>query len=286
MNLCALNNLPNKNDKKGCLPRNHQNLVENSLKTSDKQAYNKCKELKSKDQRQFCMVREAAKLDQQFYDTLKEYFKPIPPDSWKRNKTTWLSNFDINDVFKQYQKLNPTLNHSLGVTSSDFNTSCGVFGFNHCRFVPEINKQYFMIINLSKHNEPGTHWVALVINTNPESKSFGAKFFDSFGQGVPSSVYKYVSELKCKIDSSCSSVKHDYNNRQFKLYQNRKKLQTSNTECGIYCLAFIYLCLQNKDKNPEDIYKLLPHEFKGIDNRGAQRPFFFVDPTFLVDNGL
>jgi hypothetical protein len=281
MSLCAIN-LGKNGNKKGCLPIADGKTVAESLKNKDQHAYNKCRRLfAEKDKQEFCMVKEAAILDQKFYNTLNNYFKPIPPESWQKNRTTWLSNFDIKDVFNQYYKLNPRVNHSLGVTSSDFNTACGVFGFNHCKFEPEINKHYFMVINLSKHNEPGTHWVALVMNTNPNSKSFGAKFFDSFGQGAPPSVYKYVSDLKCKIDGSCSAVKSDYDFSAFKLYQNRKRLQTSNTECGIYCLAFIYLCLQNKEKEPEELYKLLPQEFKGIDNHGGQRQTFFIDPAFL-----
>ena len=151
---------------KGCLPQNDYNKIKESVSPND---INSCKSQnpKRKDTQNYCLVQKAIEQDKgNFHHLLKTYFKPKSPQSWKTKPNTWLSNFDIENVLKQYQTKK---NIFIGVAAIDFEKACGYFGFNHCSFKPELNKKYFMVINLSKHNESGTHWVALTMDTHVNS---------------------------------------------------------------------------------------------------------------------
>jgi hypothetical protein len=80
------------------------------------------------------------------------------------------------------------------------------------------------VINLSQHDEPGTHWVALYI-----SESGSGYYFDSFG--IKPTNFHIITFLKIHT----KSVRY-----------NTKQLQhiTSN-KCGRFCSVFIVLALRN-----------------------------------------
>lgn len=80
------------------------------------------------------------------------------------------------------------------------------------------------VINLSQHDEPGTHWVALYI-----SETGSAYYFDSFGV-KPSNFH-----INAFIKAHAKNVVY-----------NMKQLQhiTSN-KCGRFCCVFIVLVLKN-----------------------------------------
>lgn len=79
------------------------------------------------------------------------------------------------------------------------------------------------VINLSRHNEPGTHWVSIYI-----SQSGQAFYFDSFGM-EPKNIYvKTFLKMHAK-----------------RMSYNRRQLQhiTSN-KCGQFCCVFVALILK------------------------------------------
>lgn len=80
------------------------------------------------------------------------------------------------------------------------------------------------VINLSQHDEPGTHWVALYI-----SETGSAYYFDSFGL-KPSNFH-----INAFIKTHAKSVSY-----------NKKQLQhiTSN-KCGRFCCVLVVSLLKN-----------------------------------------
>lgn len=80
------------------------------------------------------------------------------------------------------------------------------------------------VINLSAHNEPGTHWVSLYI-----SESGQAYYFDSFGM-KPTNIH-IIRFIKLHAK---------------KMSFNEKQIQhlTSN-KCGRFCCVFVVTILKN-----------------------------------------
>lgn len=87
-------------------------------------------------------------------------------------------------------------------------------------------KNSSIIFNLSKSNEKGTHFVAIL------KKNGKIYYFDSFGE-------------KCTNKNILKNLKINTNI----IYYNTKKIQsiTSNF-CGLYCLAFLIVC-QKENKS-------------------------------------
>lgn len=80
------------------------------------------------------------------------------------------------------------------------------------------------VINLSQHNEPGTHWVALYISVGGN-----AIYFDSFG----------LKPSNRHIDTFMKRhAKH--------VIYNKKQLQhISSNKCGRFCCVFAVAILKN-----------------------------------------
>jgi len=79
------------------------------------------------------------------------------------------------------------------------------------------------VINLSTHNEPGTHWVSLYI-----SECGNAFYFDSFGM-KPTNVH-IISFLKMH------TKRVSYNNKQLQ--------HISSNKCGRFCCVFVVSALR------------------------------------------
>lgn len=76
----------------------------------------------------------------------------------------------------------------------------------------------YLISNLDPDTKPGSHWVAIYVDT----KGFG-EYFDSFGR-KPMGCHEFFLKTNCK--------KWIYNN---KILQNY-----FSSFCGIYCLVYIF----------------------------------------------
>lgn len=79
------------------------------------------------------------------------------------------------------------------------------------------------VINLSQHDEPGSHWVALFI-----SESGNAYYFDSFGM-KPSNFH-----INAFIKTHAKSVR--YNTAQLQ--------HISSNKCGRFCCVFVVAALK------------------------------------------
>jgi len=88
--------------------------------------------------------------------------------------------------------------------------------------IPKCKKKSFAVIfNLSKHYEPGSHFIAIV------KKQKHIIYFDSFGK-------------KCSNKNLLTFMKK-FNTR---IYYNKHKIQHDESYfCGYYCFYFICYCL-------------------------------------------
>lgn len=170
-------------------------------------------------------------------------FAPDQPYEWSKNPNEWLSNYDILNVLEQYED---TYKHFefIGPTPIDFDTvlqtrQCVYNELCHFDLKSLVDKgktKIGVVFNLDKHNQSGSHWVSLFIDTSNKFMFF----FDSAGSRCPTAVYALVKRIKAQA----LSMGHKY-----AFFQNYPKThQYSNTECGVYSLFFIITLLTGKTK--------------------------------------
>jgi hypothetical protein len=171
-------------------------------------------------------------------------FSPKKPDSWNKNPTEWLSNFDIDYVMDQYEHYFPEFKF-IGPTPIDFDAVLSdnqcvweeLCKFNLNEYMNKGIKYIGICFNLDNHDQPGSHWVTSFIDI-PNKQIY---YFDSNGDPSPKEVKKLVLRVMQQGNS---------NNIKFKFQENSPFVhQKSNTECGMYSLYFI-------------IYMLLYRNFK------------------------
>lgn len=179
---------------------------------------------------------------------LKDKFRPIQPYKWKENKNEWLSSVEIEEAMKQYEKAYKTFQF-LGVYSIDFakplNNTGVCVSREMCKFIDDLKKKqlnknikrFGLVLNLDKHNEPGSHWVSIYCDLRPNSKKFGVFYYDSVGD-------KYTKEVKEFFDY----IKNFVSSNKFIVSYNKKQQQFQNSECGVFAMTFIIKCLSHDDK--------------------------------------
>lgn len=171
---------------------------------------------------------------------IEEYiFAPKQPPEWKQDPNTWLSNFDILNVLKQYEKAYPTFEF-IGPTPIDFDTRLSdkqCVTRDLCQFYLNEQKKngktkIGIIFNLSPHNKSGSHWVSLFIDLE-EKHIF---YFDSNGAKIPNEVFVFVNRI-------CNEGEQMVPPILFQMKENKIEHQSGNTECGMYSLFFIITML-------------------------------------------
>jgi len=169
----------------------------------------------------------------------KKNLRPEKPESWYRNPKTWLSNYDIQNVMFQYAQCKKYKYAFLGVFPIDFtvasvNGVCLYSEFCHINIKDYIKrgKRFIgLITNLDKHDESGSHWTSTFIVIDPTLQTYGAYYYDSTGNGIPSYLNNFLQDIKQQCDAL-------YPNKTFKINLNKKQHQHKNTECGIFSMVF------------------------------------------------
>lgn len=169
---------------------------------------------------------------------------PQHPIEWFKDPQSWLSNIDIMNVMVQYEKKHKTFKF-IGVFPIDFASTSYPWGLGKC-VSEEICKlkmssltkkysSYGAVFNLDKHHEPGSHWVAVYFNVNKSHPNYGFFFFDSNATAPPVEIVNLYKSIKAQLPGGDNFVlEHNHVRKQFK-----------NTECGMFCLYFLTLCLKN-----------------------------------------
>jgi len=177
--------------------------------------------------------------------------RPSQPIEWIKNPTEWLSNFDIEKVLHQYEIIPEYTYKFLGVFPIDFatrnkNNQCVIS--SKCKIdineLVNTDKIKFLgfITNLSKANEPGTHWTSSFFILDPSLNSFGGYYYDSTSGKIPKYLIPVFKDIKKQAEELFK--------KEFNVYVNNIKHQYSNTECGIFSITFQtrWLIMLKKDK--------------------------------------
>ena len=172
-------------------------------------------------------------------------FAPDRPNDWDKNPAAWLSNYDIAAVLRQYETSHPKFK-LLGPSAIDYDT---MVDDNKCvwndicrlsleSLIRRKKRKLGIVFNLDKHDGPGSHWVSMFVDLD-NSVIF---YYDSALNGVPHE----VSKLKREIIKQGKKLEQPIH---FEYMQNEISHQSTNTECGMYCLFFIITLLTQKLDN-------------------------------------
>jgi hypothetical protein len=175
-------------------------------------------------------------LNAKIKEELEKYtFRPKGPEG----KWEWLNTLNINDVMNQYEKKYPEFDY-LGTVPIDFDDlpKLGIKNLDFNQLVNKGKTKIGIVFNLDKHNESGSHWVALFADL----KKCQIYFFDSYGTEPEPEIRKLVR----RIANFC---KEKYNIPESKIITdyNKKRHQFGDSECGVYSMNFILRMLETGD---------------------------------------
>jgi len=197
-------------------------------------------------------------------EELKTTFKPKMPTKWNSNKNEWLTTSDIQNVLRQYQKKHKDF-FFVGAVPIDFdkqlspgycviNELCNI---NLKKLLARKKNKLGIVFNLDKHDEPGSHWVAMYCDFNNNN----LYYFDSYGVEPPNEVMVLLKRLKQQGLEL---------NKNINIYINKVRHQYKNSECGVYSINFITNLLGGKK------YEDLINNRISDDLMENKRNFYFI----------
>lgn len=176
----------------------------------------------------------------------KEYLRPAAPKSWTEDPDMWLDSNNIADVMNQYEVARTKNGKKdfefMGPFPIDFAAPdpYSKSGEKKClqKEICEIRvekamangiKSIGIVYNLDPHYKSGSHWVANYIDIVGNT----CYYFDSYGMEPPAQVATFMKWLSSHNPSN-----------PMKLQYSKRRLQYSNTECGMYCIYMIIRMLE------------------------------------------
>ena len=200
---------------------------------------------------------------------VKDNFAPDHPKSWNKNPVEWLSNYDILDVMKQYEKLYKCFKF-IGPTPIDFdlkkNNSCiteELCKFDLNSYINKKKTKIGIVFNTDAHDKGGEHWISLFINI----KKGDIFFFDSAGDKILPEIKKLVDRVICQGKNLNPPIHFTFDeNGGF-------RHQKTTTECGMYSLFFIINMLTDKKDKKQFKTTRIPDE-----EMISYRKTYFNDP--------
>jgi len=208
---------------------------------------------------EFCWVKKIKPENKTL--EVKGAIRPEKPSEWYKDKNSWLSNYDIQNVMRQYQDKKDLNYRFLGVFAIDFATATE---FGKCVYAEVCNlnivtlynqgyKYVGMITNLDKHDEPGSHWTSLFICIDPTKPSYGAHYYDSTATAPPQEIIDFIEKLKLQANdiNIIVSKKTKTSLHQFQFNYNTIRHQYGNNECGMFSMVYQinWLKFLKKNKN-------------------------------------
>lgn len=171
----------------------------------------------------------------------KKELRPSQPREWINNPVEWLSNFDIIKVMRQYEAIPENKYKFLGVFSIDFGVKKSVVTMQN--LIKSDIKYLGFITNLSRSHEPGTHWTSSFFILDPSIPSYGAYYYDSTTGKIPKDLQIVFTDIKKQMEKIYK--------KPFPISVNYIRHQRSNTECGVFSMAFqvLWLNLLRINKN-------------------------------------
>ena len=127
------------------------------------------------------------------------------------------------------------------------------------------------ITNLSKTNQPGTHWTSSFFILDPTLKSYGGYYYDSTTGKIPRDLMPLFIDIKEQMEKIF--------NRPFNIYINNRRHQRSNTECGVFSISFQTRWLKLLNKNKDTTFEMVIRHPDFNDNYMKKLRYKFFRPN-------
>lgn len=165
-------------------------------------------------------------------DLRENVFKPSMPGEWMRNRYTWLNTTDISKVMRQYEKLYEDFRF-FGPVPVDCprDIYCELTDIDLVKLRRRGVNYVGVIYNLDRHDQGGSHWVAVFVNMVDRVVSY----YDSTGSPPPD----YIRYFMGKMERGMGEGRVEVN-------WNRKRHQYGGSECGVYSMNFLVESLKGK----------------------------------------
>lgn len=151
-------------------------------------------------------------------------FRPVGPE----NPTQWLSTTDINKILQQYEDIYPDFKFLGAVPLNCEELSfCSLYQLDFEDYLKKGFSRLAIVFNLDKYGSPGSHWVALYINS-----STGEIYYcDSAGNPPRENTTKIINSFKnYYLKKTGKEAIYKY---------NKNRYQKDKSECSIYSCNFI-----------------------------------------------
>ena len=169
-------------------------------------------------------------------ELVHETFRPSMPHDWKDDPKTWLTTDDIAKVMHQYSQKYPDFIF-FGPVASDCPEEypCELSGFSCEKMLKSGIKKIGIIFNLDKHNQSGSHWVAVWISI-PEKV---IEYYDSYAVKPPRLIMAFMKRVKDQAEK---------NGMPMEIISNDIRHQYGGSECGVFSMYYIIQRLHGKSR--------------------------------------
>ncbi len=216
-----------------------------------------------------CWIEQKFVKMSDMYSQLQKNFLPLKPSSWKANEKEWLNTYDILNAMRPYERKYKDFQF-LGAFPSDFSKTSKADGsciiqsmcqFEITKFIASGKKRFGIVINLDKHNQPGSHWVACSCCLDQTSPQYGICYFDSGGKKPQRDVIDFIKNVKLQMETRMKGkgmgMGMAATGHQPRFKFNHEQKQFRNTECGVFAMLFLITCLQNQDKTYKSVRAMI-----------------------------
>ena len=202
---------------------------------------------------------------------LREALVPMAPREWLSNPTAWLSNFDIEAKVRELVR-NKRTYRFLGVfpmdaehrTRGEACVSPAVCDY-HPVEARARHPAFAAVFNTDYHGLPGSHWVALMGYVASKDPRYGLYYYDSTGRRPTGDIDRLITRISDEL-TEAGDDEPPY-------YFNDTRHQSSNTECGMFCISFIDAMV-----NTERTFKQLCGRMKDDAEMIRRRSVYFELP--------
>jgi len=231
---------------------------------------------------EWCWLDQDFIKDDVLYKDVHEYLKPRKPFTPHK----WLSTKNINQVLEQYEYLYKDFIF-LGTVPIDFEqiyeeyskldlcrlyNGYGLDIYGKTKYKKRYARKFGFVINLDNSKQKGSHWVSLFMDLNSNNgKQPYIGYFDSLAKPPPQNIKNLMLKLK-KQYNACFPDKPE-----LLLKINKIKHQYKYSECGVYAIYFIYMCIIDTD------FETITNNIIRDEQINMYRDFFYR-PTLFYKN--
>lgn len=166
------------------------------------------------------------------------YFRPMMPDSWRKDYNKWLSTFEIEEVLNQYESDDSF--YFYGAVPMDFK-KCSVSdlcSINIKKHLKAGETKIGIIFNTDPSTKQGEHWISMYVDLGQHNATNdGIYYFDSYGAKPKKEVAALIRKIKKQGKAMGRNIIYFYNDESY---------QKKNSQCGMYAIHFIKEMIEGK----------------------------------------